>query len=72
MPTDLPEPKPPTPVKRRPWALPLFITAPALAALMGYELLRPQLGHGQTDWVVVGLAGAGLLMVVIARATNKN
>lgn len=67
MPTDLPPQQPKPPAKRRPWALPFAITGPALGVLIGYELLRPQFGHGATDWFIVGVGGVGLLIAIVYR-----
>lgn len=71
MPTDLPPPKPETPrVRRRP-GLPLYVTLPALSVVIVYELLRPVIGHGATDWVVVAVGGAGMAIALIARLSAK-
>ena len=70
MPTDLPPPKPTAPPPRRRWGLRWFITLPLLSLLIGYELLRPTLGQGNTDWAVVGVAGAGIVMSLFSRATQ--
>ncbi len=71
MPTDLPQPKPqdPAPPRKhwlfRYWSVPLFV------ALIAIECTAPWVSGRQPDWIWVGLAVAGLVMVLFVRLGLK-
>ncbi len=69
MPTDLPQPKP-APPQRKPWIMRYWML-PILVAIAGVELARPWINGSQPDWVFVGLAGAGIVFVLMVRLGFK-